>query len=318
MSPNAKQLTKITSVDPFDEFCKFYEESDARKAMKKACEILCYSSKVTAPPVQLENFLSYCNAELEEKDIPTNGRLEIGDNCYRILVQKKLRYETKRFKIAHELGHIIITNALESYPDHLKNLMLPSSWNKVEKLCNYAAAQILVPDEDFVESVRKFGLTTEGIEKIRCRYQVSYEVIFQKFISIFSPSAVILWKSKGTGLDIIAPRIVRYPYTSIPSIPIEKGSIGTPRLRSIVKTAISQGRAWANSIECQIDGKKHPIIAYAIPLQKKNPFTDVRIMKTPKREYEESTSNYYDVIMFYLPTDLIYKSDALQEALTVG
>ena len=43
MSTEAKQLVKITSNDPFKEFCRFYEESDVMKAMKKACEIICFN-----------------------------------------------------------------------------------------------------------------------------------------------------------------------------------------------------------------------------------------------------------------------------------
>jgi hypothetical protein len=318
MTIQSKQILTSEITGLFDEFCKNYEVTDVKIAMKKACQTLRLNSKIDSTPVQLQNILSHCNAKLVEKELSTNGRLDIGDNCYRVLVQNNLPVSIKRFTIAHEIGHIILTDVLANNPSHLRKTMLSSSWESIEKLCDYAAAQILVPDEDFVESIGKFGLTTEGIEKIRNQYQVSYEVIFRKFVDIFSPSAIILWKSRGTGLvDEIAPRIIRYPYSTIPGIPIEEDSIGTPRQRSVVRVAISKGSAWVNSIKCQIDGKEQPIIAYAFPLKEKNYFTKVRVSDTILGKYEEKVRSYYDVIMFYLPTELIYKTDALQKALGI-
>lgn len=303
--------------DSLKEFCRIWGEIDEEKAIKKACKSALSNCRNSSFPISFDELLSSNNAIVEEKDIPTNGRLEMDDEHYKILIRQKMSYEKKRFTVAHELAHIIIVETLADNPDHLRDLMLPTTWRNVEKLCDYAAAQILVPDEDFIESIKKFELTTEGIEKIRCRYQVSYEVIFRKFIKNFSPSAIILWKSKGTGLELIAPKIIRYPYSSIPGIPIKGNSIGTPHLRSVVKTAINNGSAWANSIKCAIDGKIHSIVVYAIPTQNRIPFTHIYFNNVKNHKYEEKETSYYDVIMFYLPTDLILNSDVLQQALTI-
>jgi len=308
---------EIKELDPIKEFCKFYEENDPKKAMKRACEILVLNNETSSHPIEFNNILTKFNAKIEEKVIPTNGRLEIKSDHYQILVRQKSRLERKRFTIAHELAHIIIVETLLDKPDHLKKLLQPETWNKIEKLCNFAAAQILVPDGDFMESIKKFGLTSKGIESIRSRYQVSYEVIFQKFIEIFSPTAIILWKSKGTGLDQIAPKIIRYPYSSIPNLSVKEDSTGTPRLRTIIKTAISKGKAWTNNMKCDINGKESPVMVYAIPTLQKNPFTKIRIVKTPNRKYEEKEISYYDVVMFYLPHTVINDSEVLQLALTV-
>ena len=302
--------------DAIKEFCRITGEENGENAIRKACEVALLNIKNLSFPIALDKLLLSHNAIVEEKNIPTDGRLEIEDANYKILIREKTSFERKRFTIAHELAHIIIIETLVNSPNHLRSLTHPTTWNKVEKLCDYAAAEILVPDNDFVDSVKQFKLTTEGIEKIKCRYQVSYEVIFKKFIKNFSPSAIILWKSKGTGLELIAPKIIRHPYSSISGIHIKKDSSGTPHLRTLVKAAIKTGSAWSNSVECAVAGKKQSIMIYVIPTINEIPFIDFSYKYRNNQKIEEQEMSYYDAIMFYLPNELILNSDVLQQALT--
>lgn len=290
--------------NPFLEFCNIYDANSPEKAMINACNALINKSRTRTFPIIFDNILKECDARIEEKDLPNPGRLEIEDTGYVIYVDKKMLPTRKRFTIAHEIGHIILIDALFQKPDLIRKLRHTSNWFIVEKLCDKAASEILMPEQSFIHQIKKNGLTPEGIDVICNYFGVSRESFFIKFINIFNPSAVVLCKSQSTGTAKILPEIVDY-FSTIESLPIKKGPLGSNNInQNIIKVAIKNGRAWSNSLINQINGKEVKILRIA--LLTSNSVHYKKIQQNSSSEYGlEKDYRLYDVILFYLPLNIM-------------
>jgi Zn-dependent peptidase ImmA (M78 family)/transcriptional regulator with XRE-family HTH domain len=81
------------------------------------------------------------------------------------------------FTLVHELVHIWIDRSGISNPD-VKELPGEQK-NAIERFCNSAAAEVLVPREDFLKSLPAV-LNDQAIQKLAARYRVSTVVILRR------------------------------------------------------------------------------------------------------------------------------------------
>jgi Zn-dependent peptidase ImmA (M78 family) len=78
------------------------------------------------------------------EDLPFSGELRPADDGFVIVVAKQLSRGRRRFTVAHELGHALIATTGKNYP---------KAGKEVERLCDMLAAEILMPEDLFLESL---------------------------------------------------------------------------------------------------------------------------------------------------------------------
>ena len=301
--------------EPLAVFCHTYDASTPEEAMIKACNAKITESNSKGWSYDLKNLVEACNSRVIEKDIATHGRLEIEDDGYAIYVSNKIPESRKRFTIAHELAHILIIETLFHKPKLLKKLRFPAYWNKIESLCNIAADEITVPSNDFVEQIKNFGLSSEGIQKALDYYTMSKDHFFVKFINVFKPSAIALCKSQSKMSGKFTPSITSIR-SSWKSVPLKEGPIAMNSiLQNLIRTTVRNGQAWSNSLIGKVNGKNTNIFRLAVlspnsVYQKRKKLSTLDGSDILKREYGNS-----DIILFYLPLEQISKADDLISAI---
>jgi hypothetical protein len=118
---------------------------------------------------------------VEEMPLPTAGKLRIDDRGYLVCVKANTRWRRARFTIAHELGHILLCESLKDQPVTLRALRDPEHWNAVERLCNQAAAELLMPSEDFRQQLDGKEISKSLLVELRKRYGVSWTALAIRF-----------------------------------------------------------------------------------------------------------------------------------------
>lgn len=301
--------------EPFSEFCCTYDGSTPEEAMINACNAKIYESNSKGWSYDLKNLVEVCNSRVIKKDIGTHGRLEIEDNGYAIYVSNQIPESRKRFTIAHEIGHILIIEALFHKPKLLRSLRFPIYWNKVERLCNIAADEITAPPKDFIEKIKNFGLTSEGIHKVCKYYGISRDHFFVKFTRIFKPSAIALCKSQSNKSGKFTPSVVSMR-SSLSYLPLKEGPITMNSIMyNLIRATVRNGQAWSNSLIGKVNGKNTNIFRLAlltynsIHYKKKN-LTTLDGTDILERDYGNN-----DIILFYLPLKQISNADDLIAAM---
>lgn len=156
----------------------------------------------------LDAYLRAFGLSVLEASIPTAGRLDYEDGRYLIRVQRAAEGDVprpptalrpadatgrQRFSIAHEIGHALLLESLGRQPEHLAGLHDPSLWPELERLCDRAAADLLVPLTDFVRAVGQIGCSPRAIERLADGFRVSVDVILLRFLGAGARS-VSLWQ----------------------------------------------------------------------------------------------------------------------------
>lgn len=177
--------------------------------MRLACTRLREQVGEVSPPIGLKKLVNALGGSIRLGNIATYGRLEAGTNEYVIRVRRDRSWRAQRFTVAHELGHILLLNALARTPKRLSVLRTPSAWGAVERLCNLAAAELLMPQEDFQRQLQAVPFSPAGILSLYDRYLVSYRVLFVRMASALKESTVTLWRhhSREPG-DRVALRVI--------------------------------------------------------------------------------------------------------------
>lgn len=292
------------------EFCITYNGTTLEESMSNACESLLYKASLNGS-TKLEKLLEICNCRVIEKSISTTGRLEIDDTGFVIYLYEKMPNSRKRFTIAHELAHILVIQGIYHKPHLLKSLRQPNIWAQIEKLCDEAAVFILIPKNQFIEKIKECGLSSKGINDVCKYFEISRESFFIRFKNIFRPSTIALCKSQKY-TQKITPSIVRIRNSLYPKI-LREGEIGINDLDyNLIRTAVKKGYSWSNSLIVKINNKNTRIFRMAIlnptSVHYKNKFNST----LDGVNYIHEDKSDYDVILFYLPLELIHSDDLIQ------
>lgn len=185
------------SPDPhaLDAFARAWNADSPSTAMRIACRRLANDAHETTPPVRLNKLLASCGARFETSgNIATHGRLELRDGQYTVIARRGVAWRRQRFTIAHEVGHIIILNSLARWPSALSALHSPTIWEPLERLCDLAAAELLVPEADLSQAAELHELTANGLQRLYDRYLVSYATLLRRICELSPRRALSLWR----------------------------------------------------------------------------------------------------------------------------
>ncbi len=133
---------------------------------------------------------------------------------YVIKVNQKHHTVRQNFSCAHEIGHILLSELrLESYIHSIEyRVFNPSKTVEVrararERLCDVAAAELLMPEFVFRKYLSSFGLSISSIEHLANVFKVSVEAAAMRIAEVsVEPCIALKWllrreiKSKGLSL----------------------------------------------------------------------------------------------------------------------
>lgn len=137
----------------------------------------------------------------------------------------------RRYSIAHEIIHTLFPD----YASHVESagqLWRDDKYDELEKLCQIGAAELIFPEQSFLISLGRCGLSLAGILKIKKQFDASPEATFRRAVELASEPAL--------GLVF---RPVRWENDSGVWIDTSQGDAHQPRLRLAV-TAEFASPSW--------------------------------------------------------------------------
>lgn len=124
-----------------------------------------------------------------------HGRLSVREQRWRIEVPREISVERRRFSIAHEIGHILLFDAVAENPQLVQQLRSGVLWSRVERLCNIGAAHLLMPS-------RPYGFaadvlmppTRQTVALLASKFQVSLAAAARRIAEVRPEWSVIFWE----------------------------------------------------------------------------------------------------------------------------
>jgi len=173
------------SEDPLTRFAAVLDASDPGEAMRLSCQRLLDANGQNHGLVPLSRLLTALGARVEEIPLSTAGKLRIDDRGYLVCVRARTSWRRARFTVAHELGHVLLCESLKDRPTTLRALQEPTHWEAVERLCDQAAAELLMPAEDFRRQLDGQEISKHLLMRLRKRYGVSWTALAIRFNDLF-------------------------------------------------------------------------------------------------------------------------------------
>ncbi|WP_407681244.1 ImmA/IrrE family metallo-endopeptidase [Pseudarthrobacter equi] len=124
-----------------------------------------------------------------------HGRLSVREKRWRIEVPWELSTERRRFSIAHEIGHILLFDAVAENPQLVQQLRGRELWARVERLCNIGAANLLMPAATYRAAVDPLlPPNRRTISAMAARFQVSLSAVARRIAEVQPEWSVIFWE----------------------------------------------------------------------------------------------------------------------------
>ncbi len=92
-----------------------------------------------------------------------------------IVWNDRLPKKRTNFSVAHEIGHTLFPGCAQMV--NFRHGIHGDPAQELETLCDIAAAEFLMPYQDFSKDLETFGAGLEAVQRLSARYQASYEAI---------------------------------------------------------------------------------------------------------------------------------------------
>jgi hypothetical protein len=172
--------------------------TDAFEAMRRACDQLVSQLGETRLPIKLAPLARLMGAQLDYDDRAGLGREEAAirfRDDRLVLWVSRSRFENvrtrkrARFSIAHELGHLLMFRMLgPEFLDHSESDA--TSYALTERLCDFAASQILMPRTLLETAVRERAFTASGLRSLEDLFGVSAQALHKAVADLVPDGAV--------------------------------------------------------------------------------------------------------------------------------
>lgn len=186
--------------DALKRFRRKWNASDNESAVANACSSLT-APWVRLPPVDPVTIATKVGAKVttlpnSSSSLGNHGALKVRDGNWHIGVPANLSPERRRFSIAHEIGHILLFNAVADSPALVRELGSTAIHPQVERLCNLAAAHILMPSKSVFGDLSELGTSTARniLNDLSTRYYVSYEAMARRIPEVLPEWTLIIWE----------------------------------------------------------------------------------------------------------------------------
>lgn len=107
----------------------------------------------------------------------------LADSLYPLIcINNKHQFTRQLFTLFHELGHLILDSSGVTTLDDLSENQSSEKNRNLEVLCNYFAAEVLVPSKQFSEQVKRCGTSSAAVGEMAEAFSVSREVILRRML----------------------------------------------------------------------------------------------------------------------------------------
>jgi Zn-dependent peptidase ImmA (M78 family) len=130
---------------------------------------------------------------------------------YVIKVNQKHNLARQNFSCAHEIGHILFSEAkLEPYIQSIEyRTFNPQGLQEArakarERLCELAATELLMPESVFRKYLSNFGLSISSIEYLANIFRVSFQAAAIRIAEVsIEPCITLLWRQQRTKSKVL-------------------------------------------------------------------------------------------------------------------
>lgn len=183
-------------------FCKSQKTESPEMAMRGLCAMFLASCKINTAPIPLKPLLKRLNISFsytEEQPLSAKGAafLLTDKTGFKIAINEsslKTNWRRIRFSIAHELGHAILFQVLKE-PKLIASLdENPQAHEQLERVCNVAASEILMPTTLVRAALKTHDLSPNGLLTLYDKFLVSKDVLLRKIAEVIPACSVVIWK----------------------------------------------------------------------------------------------------------------------------
>lgn len=144
----------LTSASPaIRTFIDTWRSTSATAAMDAATARLRAQGGTTAPPVALVPLLDLLGAKHQQVQMRASGHTGATARGWTVSTQAGKPWRRTRFTLAHEIGHLLLYQAVAGQPSLFKDLHRDAIRDAIETLCDYAGSTLLLPAQDVREQL---------------------------------------------------------------------------------------------------------------------------------------------------------------------
>jgi hypothetical protein len=141
------------------------------------------------PPVDVEVLASVCGiVRIEQRPFGPSGILLLRDEGWVASVLAVDGLERQRFTVLHEGGHTFLPDFQRSGPHY----RCGGTRSRVEHLCDIAAAEMLMPIDDFRSDLAEAGFGMPGVEDLSGAYLASIQATALRAVDLTDGAAALL------------------------------------------------------------------------------------------------------------------------------
>ncbi len=220
MKPSTRRLDRATFPATASLLTSaLLEQTGAASTHDAICRLttnLLVATGQRTPETRLSSLARYLGAEISYDD-----NLEFGSQEAALVVKRgkfflqvsRQQFERNplraRFSIAHEIGHLLLMQAVGLEVSNLAE-QEPNQYDQIERLCDLVASHLLLPRNRLSEAVRSTGLTSNGIAKVAKVFNVSHGVTLRAIPDLVPDGGLIIWrKSRRNKAEPVVWRVYR-------------------------------------------------------------------------------------------------------------
>ena len=128
---------------------------------------------------------------------------------YSVVINERAPGTRRAYSLAHELAHIMLLElepSAEGVPKAKRYRSANERWKAEERLCDAIAAELLMPEEKFLEELRRFGRSIEHLPRLADVFGTSLTSTAIRFWELLpEPCHLISWKPRAQARGVITP-----------------------------------------------------------------------------------------------------------------
>lgn len=176
---------------------------DPVDAILRHAQLLVIESGISEPPFDPRMYAELRNVvSIVERDLGVDGRLLPLGTEFMIELRRDRARERKNFTCAHELGHTFFYESVPRIKYRQSRSSSPRFDQEEEKLCNIAAAELLMPTEVFRKVANDFSPSVSSLLRIAGIFVASLTATAIRVCSLTRWNATfILWTRSENGVQ---------------------------------------------------------------------------------------------------------------------
>lgn len=161
--------------------------------MAQACSELLKEVGYVCGRAPLDRILAAVGGVVRDELFNGDGRLNVSGDTYVLTVNPSWGLRRRNFTIAHEIGHILLfEGVVDAGVELVQGLSIDHGVVDVERLCNGAAAELLMPRDDFRANLLAQPITPSRVQELADCYDVSPLAAIARVAEVLSKTQILL------------------------------------------------------------------------------------------------------------------------------